>query len=259
MGALNGPVLTFFGVPGIGLVEAGPDVARLILDALVAGEGQLETGDVVVIAQKIVSKAEGRVVVLDDVRPSSAARALAEEIDKDPRLVELILQESRRVVAKRPGILIVEHNLGFVMANAGIDQSNATPMGAAPQAILLPKAPDESAARIRDTIRAAAGIEVGVIISDSFGRAWRRGTVGVAIGAAGVPAMCDLRGEPDLFGRALEVSITGFADEVAAGASLVMGQGGEGLPVVIARGLNLDHPHQAATEIVRPAEEDLFR
>lgn len=251
--------LSLEAVPGIGLVNAGDDVARLILDALAANEQLLEPGDVVVIAQKIVSKAEGRVVQLAAIEPGAAAKALAAEVDKDPRLVELILRESRRIVRRRPGVLIVEHNLGFVMANAGIDQSNATPKGASPRAILLPVAPDRSAAAIREKIGAASGVAVGVVISDSFGRAWRRGTAGIAIGAAGVPTVRDLRGRPDLYGRVLEVSITGFADEVAAAASLVMGQGAEGLPVVIVRGLDLDTPHQTAADIVRPAEEDLFR
>ena len=251
--------LSLEAVPGIGLVAAGDDVARLILDAVAANQQVLQSGDVLVVAQKIVSKAEGRVVELATVEPGAAARALAAEVDKDARLVELILRQSRRVVRKRPGVLIVEHNLGFVMANAGIDQSNATPEGASPRAILLPVAPDRSAAAIREKIGAVSGVAVGVVISDSFGRAWRRGTAGVAIGAAGVPTVRDLRGQPDLHGRVLEVSITGFADEVAAAASLVMGQGAEGLPVVIVRGLDLDAPHQTAADIVRPAEEDLFR
>ena len=251
--------LSLEAVPGIGLVAEGDDVALLILDALAANQQVLERGDVIVIAQKIVSKAEGRVVELSTVEPGAAARTLAAEVDKDARLVELILKESRRVVRKRPGVLIVEHNLGFVMANAGIDQSNATPRGASPRAILLPVAPDRSAAAIREKIATVSGVAVGVVISDSFGRAWRRGTAGVAIGAAGVPTVRDLRGQLDLHGRALEVSITGFADEVAAAASLVMGQGAEGLPVVIVRGLDLDAPHQEAADIVRPAEEDLFR
>jgi coenzyme F420-0:L-glutamate ligase/coenzyme F420-1:gamma-L-glutamate ligase len=251
--------LSLEAVPGIGLVAEGDDVARLILDAVAANQQVLQSGDVLVVAQKIVSKAEGRVVELATVEPGAAARALAAEVDKDARLVELILRESRRVVRKRPGVLIVEHKLGFVMANAGIDQSNATPEGASPRAILLPEAPDRSAAALREKIGAASGVAVGVVISDSFGRAWRRGTAGVAIGAAGVPTVRDLRGQPDLHGRVLEVSITGFADEVAAAASLVMGQGAEGLPVVIVRGLDLDAPHQTAADIVRPAEEDLFR
>jgi coenzyme F420-0:L-glutamate ligase/coenzyme F420-1:gamma-L-glutamate ligase len=251
--------LSLEAVPGIGLVAAGDDVARLILDAVAANQQVLQSGDILVVAQKIVSKAEGRVVELATVEPGAAARALAAEVDKDARLVELILRESRRVVRKRPGVLIVEHKLGFVMANAGIDQSNATPEGASPRAILLPEAPDRSAAALREKIGAASGVAVGVVISDSFGRAWRRGTAGVAIGAAGVPTVRDLRGQPDLHGRVLEVSITGFADEVAAAASLVMGQGAEGLPVVIVRGLDLDAPHQTAADIVRPAEEDLFR
>jgi coenzyme F420-0:L-glutamate ligase/coenzyme F420-1:gamma-L-glutamate ligase len=251
--------LSLEAVPGIGLVAEGDDVARLILDAVAANQQVLQSGDILVVAQKIVSKAEGRVVELATVEPGAAARALAAEVDKDARLVELILRESRRVVRKRPGVLIVEHKLGFVMANAGIDQSNATPEGASPRAILLPEAPDRSAAALREKIGAASGVAVGVVISDSFGRAWRRGTAGVAIGAAGVPTVRDLRGQPDIHGRVLEVSITGFADEVAAAASLVMGQGAEGLPVVIVRGLDLDAPHQTAADIVRPAEEDLFR
>jgi coenzyme F420-0:L-glutamate ligase/coenzyme F420-1:gamma-L-glutamate ligase len=256
---VSGGRVSFEAVAGLGLVAAGDDVGRLIADALATSGAALADGDVVVIAQKIISKAEGRVVVLDEVRPGPEAKALAGEVDKDPRVVELILRESRRVVRKRPGVLIVEHRLGFVMANAGLDQSNATPPGEAPRAILLPEAPDESAARIRDTLRELTGAAVGVIISDSFGRPWRRGTAGVAIGVAGMPVMLDFRGKPDLFGRPLEVSITGFADEIAAGASLVMGQGGEGLPVVVVRGLAWEGPAETATDIVRPAAEDLFR
>jgi coenzyme F420-0:L-glutamate ligase/coenzyme F420-1:gamma-L-glutamate ligase len=202
------------------------------------------------IAQKIVSKAEGRSIALASVAPSQAARDLATQTGKDARLVELILSESERVVRARPNLIIVKHRLGFVMANAGIDQSNVGEDG---QALLLPRDPDASAAAL------AARLGLPVVITDSFGRAWRRGTVGVAIGAAGLPALQDLRGRPDLFGRTLMVSITGFADEIAAAAGLVMGQGAEGQPAVLLRGLAWSGAVNPAAELLRPAQEDLFQ
>jgi len=186
-----------------------------------------------VLAQKIVSKAEGRAVDLATVEPSAAAIELAGKIQKDPRLVELILSESVRVVRSRPNVLIVEHRLGFVMANAGIDQSNVAPSDGVERALLLPVDPDGSAAILRKRLSLRFGVPVAVIINDSFGRAWRRGTCGVAIGAAGLPSLMDLGGSPDLFGRELQVSVTGHADEIAAAASLVMGQSAEGQPVVV--------------------------
>jgi coenzyme F420-0:L-glutamate ligase/coenzyme F420-1:gamma-L-glutamate ligase len=204
---------------------------------------------VLAVAQKIVSKAEGRSVALASVKPSVAARELAEQTGKDARLVELILSESERVVRARPNLIIVKHRLGFVMANAGIDQSN---IGVDGHALLLPRDPDGSAAAL------AAQLGLPVVITDSFGRAWRRGTVGVAIGAAGLPALRDLRGQPDLFGRMLMVSITGFADEIAAAAGLVMGQGAEGQPAVLVRGLSWSGTQNPASELLRPAQEDLF-
>jgi coenzyme F420-0:L-glutamate ligase/coenzyme F420-1:gamma-L-glutamate ligase len=215
-------------------------------------------GDVFVLTQKIVSKAEGRMVDLAAVKPSTEAIELAGKVQKDPRLVELILSESVRVVRARPGVLIVEHRLGLVMANAGIDQSNVASTDD-PHRLLLPVDPDGSAAILRKRLSQSFGVPVAVIISDSFGRAWRRGTCGVAIGAAGLPSLMDLRGSPDLFGRKLQVSITGHADEIAAAASLVMGQGAEGQPVVIVRGLTWRGPDNAASELVRPAAEDMFR
>jgi coenzyme F420-0:L-glutamate ligase/coenzyme F420-1:gamma-L-glutamate ligase len=202
------------------------------------------------IAQKIVSKAEGRSIALASVAPSQAARDLAAQTGKDARLVELILSESERVVRARPNLVIVKHRLGFVMANAGIDQSNVGEDG---HALLLPRDPDASAAAL------AARLGLPVVITDSFGRAWRRGTVGVAIGAAGLPALQDLRGRPDLFGRTLMVSITGFADEIAAAAGLVMGQGAEGIPAVLLRGLAWSGAVNPAAELLRPAQEDLFQ
>jgi coenzyme F420-0:L-glutamate ligase/coenzyme F420-1:gamma-L-glutamate ligase len=246
-------------VPGIPLVHKGDDLVALIADGLARGGIVPSGGDVVVLTQKIVSKAEGRMVDLATVEPSAEAIELAAKVQKDPRLVELILSESVRVVRARPGILIVEHRLGFVMANAGIDQSNVASPDEPQRALLLPLDPDGSAATLRRRLSETFGVPVAVIISDSFGRAWRRGTCGVAIGAAGLPSLMDLRGSPDLFGRALQVSITGHADEIAAAASLVMGQGSEGQPVVIVRGLTWHGSDNAASELVRPAAEDMFR
>ncbi|HTB01640.1 MAG TPA: coenzyme F420-0:L-glutamate ligase [Bradyrhizobium sp.] len=246
-------------VPGIPRVAKDDDLSALIAEGLARGGIVPRSGDVFVLAQKIVSKSEGRMVDLATVVPSTKAIELAGKVEKDPRLVELILSESVRVVRSRPGLLIVEHRLGFVVANAGVDQSNVASPDAPQQALLLPVDPDGSAAILRTRLSQKFGVPVAVIISDSFGRAWRRGTCGVAIGAAGLPSLMDLRGSPDLFGRELQVSITGHADEIAAAASLVMGQGAEGQPVVIVRGLTWRGPDNAASELVRPAAEDMFR
>ncbi|MBR1212842.1 MULTISPECIES: coenzyme F420-0:L-glutamate ligase [unclassified Bradyrhizobium] len=246
-------------VPGLPRVARDDDLVALIGKGVARGGIVPRGGDVFVLTQKIVSKAEGRMVDLASVKPSTEAIELAGKVQKDPRLVELILSESVRVVRARPGILIVEHRLGFVMANAGIDQSNLASPGAPPRALMLPVDPDGSAATLKERLSQKFGVPIAVIISDSFGRAWRRGTCGVAIGAAGLPSLMDLRGSPDLFGRALQVSVTGHADEIAAAASLVMGQGAEGQPVVIVRGLTWRGPDNAASELVRPADEDMFR
>src|SRR5215468_4225288 len=246
-------------VPGIPLVRKDDDLVALIGEGLARGGIVPRGGDVFVLTQKIVSKAEGRMVDLATVEPSTEALELARNVQKDPRLVELILSESVRVVRARPGIVIVEHRLGFVMANAGIDQSNVASPDDPQRALLLPIDPDGSAAILRKRLSEQFGVPVALIISDSFGRAWRRGTCGVAIGAAGLPSLMDLRGSPDLFGRELQVSITGYADEIAASASLVMGQGAEGQPVVVVRGLTWHGSDNAASELVRPAAEDMFR
>jgi coenzyme F420-0:L-glutamate ligase / coenzyme F420-1:gamma-L-glutamate ligase len=246
-------------VPNIPLVRKDDDLVALIGEGLARGGIVPRGDDVFVLTQKIVSKAEGRMVDLSTVEPSAEAIKLAGDVQKDPRLVELILSESVRVVRARPGVLIVEHRLGFVMANAGIDQSNVASPDEPSRALLLPVDPDGSAATLRKRLSQRFDVPVAVIISDSFGRAWRRGTCGVAIGAAGLPSLMDLRGSPDLFGRALQVSITGHADEIAAAASLVMGQGAEGRPVVIVRGLTWRGPDNDASELVRPAVEDMFR
>jgi coenzyme F420-0:L-glutamate ligase/coenzyme F420-1:gamma-L-glutamate ligase len=251
--------LELFAVPGLPMVREGDDLAALIATALRQGDLALRDGDVVVVAQKVVSKAEGRSVDIASVTPSERAVALGAEIGKDPRLVEIILSESARVVRSRPNLLIVEHRLGYVMANAGVDQSNVAPQDGVHRALLLPRDPDASAEVLRASLAERFGVTLGVIISDSFGRAWRRGTAGVAIGAAGLPSLIDLRGQPDLFGRILEVSIIGFADEIASAASLLQGQAAEAQPVVVVRGLHWSAPDAPAAELVRPGAEDLFR
>ena len=244
---------------GLPLVKAGDGLADMIAASLKQNGVEPRAQDVLVVAQKIVSKAEGRMVDLATIKPSAQAIVLATEVDKDPRLVEVILSESVRVVRARRNVLIVEHRLGFIMANAGVDQSNVAPADGAPRALLLPENPDRSAAALRDGLAALTGTDLAVVINDSFGRAWRQGTAGVAIGVAGLPALIDLRGRPDLFGRKLEVSVIGFADEIAAAASLVMGQADEAAPVALIRGLRWSAPESMAASIIRPSNEDLFR
>ena len=253
------PAVELLAVPGLPLIKPGDDLGTLIAGGLAQGSLQLRAQDVIVVAQKIVSKAEGRSVELATVKPSPHAVALAQKVQKDARLVELILSESVRVVRSRPNVLIVEHRLGFVMANAGIDQSNVGPTDGVERALLLPVDPDATAEKLRTELSARYGVPLAVVITDSFGRAWRRGTAGVAIGAAGLPALLDLRGNPDLFGRTLQVSISGFADEIASAASLVMGQGDEAQPVVLVRGLGWKAPANPAHELIRPESEDMFR
>ena len=240
-------------------IRAGDDLVELIASAFRRNGVTPRAGDVLVVAQKVISKAEGRFVDLMTIEPSPQAVALAADVDKDPRLVEVILSESVRVVRAHRRVLIVEHRLGFIMANAGVDQSNVGPADESTHVLLLPDNPDRSAETLRRGLAALTGIDIAVVINDSFGRPWRQGTVGVAIGVAGLPALIDLRGQPDLFGRKLEVSVIGFADEVAAAASLLMGQADEALPVVLIRGLRWSAPESTAASIVRPPNEDLFR
>jgi coenzyme F420-0:L-glutamate ligase / coenzyme F420-1:gamma-L-glutamate ligase len=251
--------LEVIALEGLPLIKAGDDLVELIASALTRNDVTLQAQDVLVVAQKIVSKAEGRLVDLATIEPSAKARTLAAEVDKDPRLVELILSESVRVVRARRNVLIVEHKLGFIMANAGVDQSNVGPADGSSRALLLPENPDHSAETLRDGLAAATGSDLAVVINDSFGRPWRQGTAGVAIGVAGLPALIDLRGRPDLFGRKLEASIIGFADEIAAAASLVMGQADEATPAVLIRGLRWSAPDSPAVSILRSPNEDLFR
>jgi len=247
--------LELLAVPGLPLIQPGDDLGALIGDRA----GPLHDRDVLVIAQKIVSKAEGRSIDLATVIPSARALQLAAEVGKDPRLVEVILSESTRVVRSRPNLLIMQHRLGFVMANAGVDHSNVAPLDGIDRALLLPADPDSSAERLRAVLAERFGVRIGVVISDSFGRPWRRGTTGVAIGAAGLPSLIDMRGQPDLFGRTLEVTIIGYADEIASAASLLQGQAAEAQPVVIVRGLSWTAPDAPVYQLVRPPEEDLFR
>lgn len=235
-------------------------MARLLLEALARADLALRDGDVLAIAQKIISKAEGRQVRLADVEPGAEAVELAAQADKDPRLVELILRESTAVSRVRRGVIIVRHRLGFTSANAGIDRSNVALDNPADVAVLLlPLDPDASAQRIREAIHTRTGRLVGIIITDSHGRPFRLGTVGVAIGVAGIPALRDRRGEADLYGYRLQHTDVGLADEIAAAAGLLMGQAAEGLPVVLVRGLRLPPGDGRATDLVRPPDQDLYQ
>lgn len=241
-------------------VAPGDDLAGMILAALMRESVTLADGDIVVVAQKVVSKAENRLRRLADVEPSAEARKLAESTDKDPRLVELILSESRRVVRAAGSLLIVEHRLGHIMANAGIDHSNVeADQQGSEMVLLLPEDPDASAAGLRGRLSEASNCRIGVVISDSFGRPWRMGTVGVAIGASGPASLVDRRGDPDLYGRTLEVTEIAQADAIAAAAVLVMGEADEGRPVVVMRGLEWRESSQGARDLLRPGEKDLFR
>ena len=254
--------LTLTALPGIPLVEPGDDLASLALRALAQAEVRLEEGDALVFAQKIVSKSEGRLVDLATVSPSARAEEMGRQAEKDPRVIELILGESAQVIRVRPGVVIVEHRLGFVCANAGVDHSNVRGPGGqtGEWVLLLPRDPDASAAELRDRLVRAAGVtSLAVVINDSHGRAWRNGTVGVALGVAGLPALLDLRGRPDLFDRMLQVTQVGLADEIAAAASALMGQADEGRPVVHVRGIPYPLREGTAAELIREKSLDLFR
>lgn len=253
--------LTLTPLQHIPLIRQGDNLADVLVRSLQETGIVLQDGDILVIAQKIVSKAEGRMVNLTSVTPSPRALALAEQTQKDPRFIELVLQESAEVLRTRPGTIIVEHRLGFVCANAGIDHSNVAGEGDAAEAwvLLLPQDPDLSSRTMRDAIQAQTGKRIGVLIIDSHGRAWRNGTVGVAIGVAGLPALQDLRGTPDLFGFTLRITQVGVADELAAAASLVMGQAAEGTPAVHVRGFPYPLREGSLRELLRPKEQDMFR
>jgi coenzyme F420-0:L-glutamate ligase/coenzyme F420-1:gamma-L-glutamate ligase len=244
---------------GFPLVQPGDDLAQLIITSLGDNGLLLEEGDVLVIAQKIVSKAEGRYVRLADVTVGPEALALAAQADKDPRQVELILRESTEVIRVRPGVIIVEHRNGYVHANAGIDKSNISNDRDDPQVLLLPEDPDRSAQALRQALAQRAEVAPQVIINDSMGRAWRNGTVGLAIGTAGLAPVNNQIGEQDLFGNVLEVTEPAVADELAAGASLVMGQAAQACPVVLARGAGLQQAEGGSDALIRDKAMDMFR
>jgi coenzyme F420-0:L-glutamate ligase / coenzyme F420-1:gamma-L-glutamate ligase len=253
--------LVLTALPGLPLVQVGDDVGAMILAGLARAQIQLATGDVIAIAQKIISKAQGCLVKLAEVTPSARAIELAAITGKEARFVEVVLSETREVLRARANTLIVEHRLGFVCANAGVDRSNVAPHGEGydEYLLLLPKDPDGTAQQLREHLVAATGSDVAVIINDSHGRAWRNGTVGVALGVAGFPALLDMRGHPDLFDYALQVTQIGLADELAAAASLLMGQADEGRPVIHIRGVPYPYREGTARELIREKELDLFR
>jgi coenzyme F420-0:L-glutamate ligase/coenzyme F420-1:gamma-L-glutamate ligase len=252
--------LTLRALGDVPFIQKGDDLTEVILAAVAANGLTLQDGDVVLMAQKIVSKAEGRTVELKDIVARPEAIEIATRSDKDPRVVELILQESTDVLRVRPGAVIVQHRLGFVAANAGIDQSNIGNTGDDDdKVLLLPVDPDGTCARIRTALKDRTGLDIAVVIIDSIGRAWRNGTIGTAIGVAGIAGLLDLRTRPDLYGRPLKTSELGLADELASAASLIMGQASEGRPIVLARGLTDGRREGSARELIRPKEMDLFR
>lgn len=248
------PEIRIIGLTGMPEARAGDDIAAQVIAAAAGGPGLLD-GDVVVVTQKIVSKAEGRVLKLEDVTPSPEADRLAAETEKDPRLVELILRESTRIVRQRGPVLITETRHGFVCANAGIDASNVGPEGLV---CLLPEDPDRSAGLIREAIKESAGADVAVIISDTFGRPWRDGHSNVAVGLAGMLPFADYVGQVDPHGYELRVSTLAVADELAAASELVMGKL-DGVPAAIVRGYPYPRGEGSARQIVRDPEKDLFR
>jgi len=252
-------VLSLIPVEGLPLIGPGDSVPDLIVEAMSGPAGAFRRGDVLVVAQKIISKAEGRIVRLEDVQPSAQAIDLGEQSAKDPRLVELILRESREIIRVRKGLILVEDRRGFICANAGIDRSNVQQSSHGEDVALLPTDPDASARALRNRVFERTGVWVGVVINDSHGRAFREGTVGVAIGVAGLTALKDRRGDVDLTGYSLQHTVIGFADEIAAAASLLMGPAAEGIPAVLVRGLDAKREEGSARDLQRPRELDLFR
>ena len=251
--------LTLTALPDFPLVEPGDDLADLISQSLGKLNITLQEGDTLVLAQKIVSKAEGRYCFLNDVKPGAQAVELAKKVDKSPELVELILSESNEVVRTRPGVIVVEHRLGYVHANAGIDKSNISSEPDNPRVLLLPEDSDKSAHTLRARLADLHGVEIPIIINDSSGRAWRNGTVGITIGTAGFEPVEDLIGDDDLFGRPMEVTEVAVADELAAAASYVMGQAAEAAPVVHIRGAQLKPSTEGSRALIREKSKDMFR
>ncbi|MBI5354158.1 MAG: coenzyme F420-0:L-glutamate ligase [Chloroflexi bacterium] len=253
--------LTLTSLQNIPLIRQDDNLADILVKSLLETKVELQDDDILVLAQKIVSKSEGRMVNIATVTPTQSAIELAQKADKDPRVIELMLQESNEVLRVRVGTIIVEHKLGFVCANAGIDHSNV--MGTGDEndeyVLLLPKDPDGSSRNIREKIKQLTGKNIGVMIIDSHGRAWRNGTVGLCIGLSGLPALVDERGWKDLFGYTLKITVVGVADELAAAASLVMGQAAEGTPAVHVRGFPYPLGEGSLKELIRPKGQDMFR
>ncbi|MDX2076127.1 MAG: coenzyme F420-0:L-glutamate ligase [bacterium] len=253
---MNTPTLMIKAIAGIPLIQPNDDLAHIIVGACLAMNEPLQTGDVLVISSKIISKSENRFVDLREVTPSDEAITLATETRKDPRIVELVLSESKKISRKSVGVLVTQHNLGFISANAGIDQSN---VGDENKVLLLPQNPDSSAQALRTRLADLTGATMSIVISDTHGRPFRMGNVGVAIGVAGLPALVDLRGTHDLFGRELKITVQGYADLIASAAHLVCGEGGEGLPVILIRGLDFTVTETShASDLYRPPEQDLY-
>ena len=257
--ALANSSLKLTAIPNIPMIQEGDDLGMILGDALTAAVPSLQDGDVVVITHKIISKAEGRYVTLSTVAPSMEAIDLALETKKDPALVEVILSESKKILRHRVGLIIAEHKLGMVMANAGIDQSNSPDQDGQQRVLLLPENPDRSSDEIRHALEARFQKRLAVVVTDSVGRAWRNGIVGLAIGASGLPALLDLRGRSDLDGRDLQVTQVGLADEIASAAELLMGEADEGQPVVLLQGLTWTGETMPASALIRHPDEDLFR
>jgi len=258
MSAVN-PAVTLTAISGMPAIQPGDDVAAILADAIDAAGLALCDADVLVVTHKIVSKAENRYRSLAGVTPSARARELAEATGKDAALVEIILSESREVVRSRPGLIITEHRSGVVMANAGVDQSNVSGSHESERVLLLPQDSDASSVALRAALGTRFGVEIAVIVSDSVGRAWRNGVVGLALGAAGLPALQDLRGKTDLDGRELKVTQVALADEIASAAELLMGEADEGRPAVLVRGLEWREAPLTAAALVRRRDQDLFR
>lgn len=257
--ALVAASLSFTALAGIGAVRPGADLADLLLAAADRSAYPLQSCDVVVAAQKIVSKSEGRFVRLSQVVPTRRAVELAAITGKDPRVVQCVLDESVEVMRAVPGVLIVRHRSGLVHANAGVDESNVESLDGEAQALLLPEDADASALRLRDCLAARTGLDLGVIVSDSGGRAWRKGVIGFALGCSGFDPLEDWVGEPDLYGRPLRHTEVAVADQLAAGASFLMGEAGQGTPVVVIRGARLRASDRGAAPLLRPLAQDLFR
>jgi coenzyme F420-0:L-glutamate ligase/coenzyme F420-1:gamma-L-glutamate ligase len=250
--------VTFTALSGVPLVEPGDNLAQIIADGVARSSVAIAAGDVFVVAQKIVSKAEDRYLALSDLVPSPQAISLASQVGKDPAYLQAVLSESTSIVRTAPNVVIVEHRLGFVMANAGIDESNIEQTGNG-RVLLLPENPDATCDALKAELEKVYGVPLGIIINDSFGRPWRNGVVGVAVGSAGVPSLQDLIGTRDLFGREMRVTQIALADELASAASLVMGQAAESQPIVHVRGFKIDAPDKPASALVRARKGDLFR